>query len=205
MPAPGWRWSRARWREDWPIGLTGSRRWRCRCWASVVGVAVETRRHRLDAARRIAPQVDDVAARGGLLGHGVVGVTHDGVQDFFCRGARRQSTAGRVILIEPGERHDTEHGAAGPVDRRAEMPVVGQRGAKAERPVAAAHPRRSGGGVARPSRRRGAAPGARRRSRPGRAGARLAAPRCRSSASVARKPRGPSRPPIRSRSQSCGR
>ncbi|NGM33370.1 AraC family transcriptional regulator [Methylobacterium sp. DB0501] len=36
----------------------------------------------------------------------LVGVTHDGVQDFYCRGARRQSTAGRVILIEPGERHD---------------------------------------------------------------------------------------------------
>jgi AraC-like DNA-binding protein len=36
----------------------------------------------------------------------LVGVTHAGVQDFFCRGRRRQSTAGRVILIEPGERHD---------------------------------------------------------------------------------------------------
>ncbi|TNC10729.1 AraC family transcriptional regulator [Methylobacterium terricola] len=36
----------------------------------------------------------------------LVGVTHDGIQDFYCRGARRQSTAGRVILIEPGERHD---------------------------------------------------------------------------------------------------
>jgi hypothetical protein len=36
----------------------------------------------------------------------LVGVTHAGVQDFFCRGQRRQSTAGRVILIEPGERHD---------------------------------------------------------------------------------------------------
>ncbi|WP_346895314.1 AraC family transcriptional regulator [uncultured Roseibium sp.] len=36
----------------------------------------------------------------------LVGVTHCGVQDFFCRGRRRQSTAGRVILIEPGERHD---------------------------------------------------------------------------------------------------
>lgn len=39
-------------------------------------------------------------------GEWLVGVTHAGVQDFFCRGARRQSTAGRVILIEPGERHD---------------------------------------------------------------------------------------------------
>jgi AraC-like DNA-binding protein len=36
----------------------------------------------------------------------LVGVTHAGVQDFFCRGQRRQSTSGRVILIEPGERHD---------------------------------------------------------------------------------------------------
>ncbi|WP_298960838.1 AraC family transcriptional regulator [uncultured Methylobacterium sp.] len=36
----------------------------------------------------------------------LVGVTGHGVQDFFCRGARRRSTAGRVILIEPGEAHD---------------------------------------------------------------------------------------------------
>lgn len=36
----------------------------------------------------------------------LVGVTHRGVQDFFCRGRRRRSTEGRVILIEPGERHD---------------------------------------------------------------------------------------------------
>ncbi len=36
----------------------------------------------------------------------LIGVTHAGIQDFFCRGQRRQSTAGRVILIEPGERHD---------------------------------------------------------------------------------------------------
>ncbi|WP_041528317.1 AraC family transcriptional regulator [Paracoccus aminophilus] len=36
----------------------------------------------------------------------LVGVTHAGVQDFFCRGSRRQSTRGKVILIEPGERHD---------------------------------------------------------------------------------------------------
>jgi AraC-like DNA-binding protein len=39
-------------------------------------------------------------------GEWLVGVTHAGVQDFFCRGQRRQSTRGRVILIEPGERHD---------------------------------------------------------------------------------------------------
>lgn len=36
----------------------------------------------------------------------LAGVTHDGLQDFFCRGQRRQSHPGRVILIEPGERHD---------------------------------------------------------------------------------------------------
>ncbi|MEF2070124.1 AraC family transcriptional regulator [Consotaella aegiceratis] len=36
----------------------------------------------------------------------LVGVTERGVQDFFCRGERRQSTRGRVILIEPGEMHD---------------------------------------------------------------------------------------------------
>lgn len=42
----------------------------------------------------------------------LVGVTHAGVQDFFCRGRRRQSTTGRVILIEPGERHDGQAGHA---------------------------------------------------------------------------------------------
>ncbi|MHC5231484.1 AraC family ligand binding domain-containing protein [Brucella sp. LJL56] len=42
----------------------------------------------------------------------LVGVTHSGVQDFFCRGRRRQSTPGRVILIEPGERHDGQAVAA---------------------------------------------------------------------------------------------
>lgn len=36
----------------------------------------------------------------------LVGVTDKGVQDFFCRGARLQSTPGRVILIGPGESHD---------------------------------------------------------------------------------------------------
>lgn len=42
----------------------------------------------------------------------LVGVTHAGVQDFFCRGQRRQSTTGQVILIEPGERHDGQAGHA---------------------------------------------------------------------------------------------
>lgn len=40
----------------------------------------------------------------------LIGVTHAGVQDFFCRGRRRQSTPGRVILMEPGERHDGQAG-----------------------------------------------------------------------------------------------
>ena len=40
----------------------------------------------------------------------LVGVTDRGVQDFFCRGERRRSTAGRVILIEPDEAHDGQAG-----------------------------------------------------------------------------------------------
>jgi AraC-like DNA-binding protein len=43
----------------------------------------------------------------------LVGVTDDGVQDFFCRGARRRSTPGGVMLIEPEEAHDGQAGAAG--------------------------------------------------------------------------------------------
>jgi AraC-like DNA-binding protein len=43
----------------------------------------------------------------------LVGVTDRGVQDFFCRGARRLSTPGRVILIEPGEMHDGQAGCPG--------------------------------------------------------------------------------------------
>jgi AraC-like DNA-binding protein len=55
------------------------------------------------------------AIRARFVGHAydphrhdewLVGVTDSGHQDFFCRGARRVSTAGRVILIEPGELHD---------------------------------------------------------------------------------------------------
>ncbi|HUN38694.1 MAG TPA: AraC family transcriptional regulator [Acetobacteraceae bacterium] len=41
----------------------------------------------------------------------LVGVTDHGIQDFFCRGVRRRSTPGRVILIEPEEAHDGEAGA----------------------------------------------------------------------------------------------
>jgi AraC-like DNA-binding protein len=43
----------------------------------------------------------------------LVGVTDRGVQDFFCRGTRRISTPGRVILIEPEEAHDGQAGAEG--------------------------------------------------------------------------------------------
>lgn len=43
----------------------------------------------------------------------LVGVTDDGVQDFFCRGYRRRSTPERVILIEPGEIHDGQAGGTG--------------------------------------------------------------------------------------------
>lgn len=42
----------------------------------------------------------------------LVGVTESGVQDFICRGARRRSTPGRVILIEPQEAHDGQAGDA---------------------------------------------------------------------------------------------
>ncbi len=42
----------------------------------------------------------------------LVGVTDHGVQDFFCRGARRRSTPERAILIEPQEAHDGEAGAS---------------------------------------------------------------------------------------------
>ena len=40
----------------------------------------------------------------------LVGVTDRGVQDFLCRGARRRSTRGRVIFIEPQEAHDGQAG-----------------------------------------------------------------------------------------------
>ena len=42
----------------------------------------------------------------------LVGVTDRGLQDFYCRGARRQSPPGRIILIEPGEMHDGQAGTA---------------------------------------------------------------------------------------------
>lgn len=43
----------------------------------------------------------------------LVGITEFGVQDFFCRGTRRRSTPGRVILIEPQEIHDGQSGDTG--------------------------------------------------------------------------------------------
>jgi AraC-like DNA-binding protein len=43
----------------------------------------------------------------------LVGVTDRGVQEFRCRGARRRSTPGRVILMEPDELHDGEAGEPG--------------------------------------------------------------------------------------------
>jgi AraC-like DNA-binding protein len=42
----------------------------------------------------------------------LVGITDHGVQDFFCRGIRRRSTPGRVMLIEPEELHDGEAGGS---------------------------------------------------------------------------------------------
>lgn len=42
----------------------------------------------------------------------LVGVTDHGVQDFYCRGARRRSTPDGVILIEPQEAHDGQAGSA---------------------------------------------------------------------------------------------
>jgi AraC-like DNA-binding protein len=39
-----------------------------------------------------------------------LGVTLSGVQRFWCRGATRDSTAGDVIAINPGEAHDGESG-----------------------------------------------------------------------------------------------
>lgn len=43
----------------------------------------------------------------------LIGVTDDGVQEFFCRGARQRSTSGQIILIEPEEAHDGQSGAPG--------------------------------------------------------------------------------------------
>jgi hypothetical protein len=62
------------------------------------------------------------AIRASFAGHAydlhrhddwLVGVTDRGVQDFFCPGARRRSTPGRVILIEPQEAHDGQAGDTG--------------------------------------------------------------------------------------------
>ncbi len=78
---------------------------------------------RIRFSRDLATGVEAISAR--FFGHAydmhhhdewLVGVTDHGVQDFFCRGVRRQSTRDRIILIEPGEMHDgqavTEDGFA---------------------------------------------------------------------------------------------
>lgn len=74
---------------------------------------------RVHLARDGASGVEAIRAR--FAGHAydphrhdewLVGVTDRGVQDFSCRGARRRSTPGRVILIEPGEAHDGQAGSA---------------------------------------------------------------------------------------------
>lgn len=73
---------------------------------------------RIDLTHDAATGVEAIRAR--FAGHAydlhrheewLVGVTEHGVQDFFCRGARRVSTTGRVILIEPEEAHDGQAGA----------------------------------------------------------------------------------------------
>jgi AraC-like DNA-binding protein len=42
-----------------------------------------------------------------------IGVTLDGVQRFWCRGATHDSVPGNVIVIPPGEAHDGESGTEG--------------------------------------------------------------------------------------------
>ena len=73
--------------------------------------------NRIRLARDAVSGVEAIQAR--FSGHAydlhrhdewLVGVTDRGVQDFYCRGARRQSLPGRVILIEPGEMHDGQAG-----------------------------------------------------------------------------------------------
>ena len=76
--------------------------------------------HRSDRVSLVRDSQSGVeAVRARFVGHAydphrhdewLVGVTDSGFQDFFCRGARRMSTAGRVILIEPGELHDGRAG-----------------------------------------------------------------------------------------------
>lgn len=74
---------------------------------------------RLRLLRDAASGVEAISAR--FAGHAydphrhedwLVGVTDQGVQDFLCRGARRRSTPGRVILMEPEEAHDGRAGSA---------------------------------------------------------------------------------------------
>ncbi|HTH99942.1 MAG TPA: AraC family transcriptional regulator [Acidisoma sp.] len=76
-------------------------------------------RDRLTLARDAASGIEAIRAR--FMGHAydlhrhddwLIGVTDHGIQDFHCRGARRVSTPGRVILIEPEEAHDGQAGSA---------------------------------------------------------------------------------------------
>jgi AraC-like DNA-binding protein len=75
---------------------------------------------RIRLVRDAASGVEAISAR--FAGHAydlhrhadwLVGVTRAGVQEFHCRGARRRSTPGRVILMEPEEAHDGAAGAPG--------------------------------------------------------------------------------------------
>ncbi|ONG49725.1 AraC family transcriptional regulator [Pseudoroseomonas deserti] len=77
-------------------------------------------RSQVRLARDAASGVEAIRAR--FSGHAydlhrhddwLVGVTEYGLQDFFCRGARRISTTGRIILIEPQEAHDGQSGGEG--------------------------------------------------------------------------------------------
>jgi hypothetical protein len=72
---------------------------------------------RIRLVRDAASGVEPIHAR--FAGHAydlhrhddwLVGTTEGGTQDFFCRGARRRGTPGRVILIEPDEAHDGQAG-----------------------------------------------------------------------------------------------
>jgi AraC-like DNA-binding protein len=77
---------------------------------------IATRRPSANRLRIVRDRESGVEAlHGEFTGHAydphqheewLVGVTLHGRQEFFCRGRRRLSTRGRVILIEPGEVHD---------------------------------------------------------------------------------------------------
>ena len=77
------------------------------------GVCLDKTRDKFQLRRDQATGLEAVGARFHSHAYDMhfhdewlVGVTHHGVQDFFCRGERRQSTTGKIMLIEPGELHD---------------------------------------------------------------------------------------------------